>query len=213
MQQEESSKWQKMQYRKQSDQVLVIHETLVGEEKAALRKTIAGSGTDLTCSSILSSLPSKSYSWTGDSILLSCDVLKTFKVNADVILGSYWFHCWCDNKKNRCDDNTKTLIALCQSRQVPCDNYKHGTSQEAAVLTHRVCCLKPDPKNDSGNNCKLDPVGSTVRYEMMKLCTGSVQDTTRRQQLVIDYTGSVEGIYAFIYCTKWRSGQVSPMLD
>ena len=27
--------------------------------------------------------------------------------------------------------------------------------------------------------------------------------------LVIDYTGSVEGIYAIIYCTKWRSGQVS----
>ena len=33
----------------------------------------------------------------------------------------------------------------------------------------------------------------------------------RRLQLVIDDTGSVEGIYAFIYCTKWRSGQVSPM--
>ena len=30
----------------------------------------------------------------------------------------------------------------------------------------------------------------------------------RRWQLVIDDTGSVEGIYAFIY---WRSGQVSPM--
>ena len=29
--------------------------------------------------------------------------------------------------------------------------------------------------------------------------------------LVIDYTGSVEGIYAFIYCTEWRSGQVLPM--
>ena len=27
---------------------------------------------------------------------------------------------------------------------------------------------------------KLDPVGSTVRYEMMKLCTGSVYDTMRR---------------------------------
>ena len=26
----------------------------------------------------------------------------------------------------------------------------------------------------------LDPVGSTVRYEKMKLCTGSVQDTMRR---------------------------------
>ena len=39
---------------------------------------------------------------------------------------------------------------------------------------------------------ELDPVGSTVRYEMMKLCTGSVQDTMRRLQLVIDDTGSVE---------------------
>ena len=33
----------------------------------------------------------------------------------------------------------------------------------------------------------------------------------RRCQLVIDDTGSVEGIYAFIYCAKWRSGQVLPM--
>ena len=29
--------------------------------------------------------------------------------------------------------------------------------------------------------------------------------------MVIDDTGSVEGIDAFIYCTKWRSGQVSRM--
>ena len=33
----------------------------------------------------------------------------------------------------------------------------------------------------------------------------------RRWQLVLDDTGSVEGIYAFIYCTKWGSGQVLPM--
>ena len=32
---------------------------------------------------------------------------------------------------------------------------------------------------------ELDPAGSTVRYEVMKL--------------IIDVTGSVEGIYAFIY--------------
>ena len=32
---------------------------------------------------------------------------------------------------------------------------------------------------------ELDPVGSTVRYEVMKL--------------IIDVTGSVEGTYAFIY--------------
>ena len=47
----------------------------------------------------------------------------------------------------------------------------------------------------------------------MKLCAGSVKDTMRRWQLVIDDTGSVEGIYAFIYCTKWRFGQVSRMPD
>ena len=58
---------------------------------------------------------------------------------------------------------------------------------------------------------RKDPVGSTVRYEMMKLCTGSVQDTMWRQQLEIDDTGSVEGIYDFIFCTKWRSVQVLPM--
>ena len=58
---------------------------------------------------------------------------------------------------------------------------------------------------DMKTKVKLDPVGSTVRYEMMKLCTGSAKDTIamRRWQLVIDeYTRSVEGIYAFIYCTK-----------
>ena len=39
------------------------------------------------------------------------------KVDADVILGSYWFHCWCDNKKKTgVMTTTKTLIALCQSR-------------------------------------------------------------------------------------------------
>ena len=38
------------------------------------------------------------------------------------------------------------------------------------------------------NVMELDPVGSTVRYEMMKRCAGSVQDTMRRQKLVIDDT-------------------------
>ena len=31
--------------------------------------------------------------------------------------------------------------------------------------------------------------------------------------MVIDGTGSVEDIHAFIYCKKWRSGQVLPMPD
>ena len=31
--------------------------------------------------------------------------------------------------------------------------------------------------------------------------------------MAIDDSGSVEGIYAFIYCTKWSFGQVSGMPD
>ena len=53
---------------------------------------------------------------------------------------------------------------------------------------------------------KLDPVGSTVRYEVMKLCTGSVLDSNgqylavlSQYEAVIDVIGSVEGIDAFIY--------------
>ena len=66
----------------------------------------------------------------------------------------------------------------------------------------------------SCNSCtKLDPVGSTVRDEMRKLCTGSVLHTMRQWQLVIDDTRSVEDILAFIYCKKWRFGQVLPMPD
>ena len=30
---------------------------------------------------------------------------------------------------------------------------------------------------------------------------------------MFDDTRSVKGIYALIYCTKWRSGQVLPMPD
>ena len=36
------------------------------------------------------------------------------------------------------------------------------------------------PSPDTKRLRTLDPVGSTVRYEMMKLCTRSVEDTMRR---------------------------------
>ena len=39
------------------------------------------------------------------------------------------------------------------------------------------CCFQ---SNGWRRKKKLDPVGSTVCYEMMKLCTGSVEDTMRR---------------------------------
>ena len=36
-------------------------------------------------------------------------------------------------------------------------------------------CLVPEEEEaDNEQDDELDPVGSTVRYEMMKLCTGSV---------------------------------------
>ena len=47
----------------------------------------------------------------------------------------------------------------------------------ATVVDQVVCSFD--------NYQQLDPVGSTVRYEVMKL--------------IIDVKGSVEGIYAFIY--------------
>ena len=53
---------------------------------------------------------------------------------------------------------------------------------------------------------KLDPVGSTERYEVMKLCTGLVKDSNgwylavlSHYEAVIDAIRSVEGIDAFIY--------------
>ena len=46
---------------------------------------------------------------------------------------------------------------------------------------------------------QLDPVGSTVRYEVMKLCTGQQCLVLGGTEAVIDVTGSGEGIFAFIY--------------
>ena len=97
----------------------------------------------------------------------------------------------------------ESFIAKCQPRLSFC------TVSRCESLKNEKCCwmIMTEMKR------KLDPVCSTVRYEMMKLCTGSVLVTKRRLQLVIGDTGSVEGIYAFIHCTKWRSGRVSRMPD
>ena len=39
--------------------------------------------------------------------------------------------------------------------------------------------------NRRKTNRKLDPVGSTVRYEVMRLCTGSVYDSNGRHLVVL----------------------------
>ena len=59
---------------------------------------------------------------------------------------------------------------------------------------------------------ELDPVGSTVCYEVRKLCCGSVSNSNgwymavlSHYEAVIDVIGSVEGIDAFIY---WNSGDL-----
>ena len=45
------------------------------------------------------------------------------------------------------------------------------------------------------------------------VCWVSIGHYEAVQQLVIDDTGSVEDIHAFIHCKKWRSGHVLPMPD
>ena len=53
---------------------------------------------------------------------------------------------------------------------------------------------------------KLDPVGSIVHYEVMRLCTGPVYDSNgwylvvlSQYEAVIEVFVLVENIYAFIY--------------
>ena len=49
----------------------------------------------------------------------------------------------------------------------------------------------PILKNDLfKNHLKLDPVGSTVRYEIMKLCTGSVLDSNCWYMVVLSQWSS-----------------------
>ena len=70
---------------------------------------------------------------------------------------------------------------------------------------HSIFCWEVRPARGTSTNKKnnhLDPVGSTVRYEVAVLS---------HCEAVNDVIGSVEGIDAFIYYTKWRSGQVLPM--
>ena len=66
------------------------------------------------------------------------------------------------------------------------------------LQTHKLAFSKKE-------TCKLDPIGSTVRYEMMELCTGSEKDkivgtwwywvSKRRYCLNFDGTGSVYNLY------------------
>ena len=53
---------------------------------------------------------------------------------------------------------------------------EYRTRHVVATRQRKHCGFSIHSKSKS----KLDPVGSTVRYEMMKLCTRSVEDTMRR---------------------------------
>ena len=55
---------------------------------------------------------------------------------------------------------------------------------------------------------ELDPVGSTVLNEAMKLCTWRYWVSIRQYQLVIDVS---RGHLCLYILKKWRSGQVLPM--
>ena len=86
-----------------------------------------------------------------------------------------------------------------------------------------VCCK--GPQTNRIEKGKLDPVVTTVRNKKMQLCPLSVKGgngwylvvlsqyeaVPMHCTVVIDVTGSVEGIYAFIYWKKWKSIQVLTM--
>ena len=64
---------------------------------------------------------------------------------------------------------------------------------------------------------KLDPAGSTVRYEVMKLCTGSVYDSSGWYFTVLSHYDAVNwcywvsrGRWCHYILKKWRS-QMTPM--
>ena len=66
------------------------------------------------------------------------------------------------------------------ARALPCigKQYKyartlHNPRQNESMMVFIINDRIASHKDDHGMS-KLDPVGSTVRYEMMKLCTGSV---------------------------------------
>ena len=65
-------------------------------------------------------------------------------------------------------------------RVVPhCSPCSYFSFSAALIFLSILPLLSATGKSEKGAVCakvtqKLDPVGSTVRYEMMKLCTGSV---------------------------------------
>ena len=66
-------------------------------------------------------------------------------------------------------------------------------------MTVRCCDCKAYGKNSKSVSFltktqtmrKLDPIGSTVRYEMMKLCTGSVLVNCPTRQSLLLFIGSL----------------------
>ena len=75
------------------------------------------------------------------------------------------------------------------------------------IFSFNICSRAPNCTSTSERiSRKLDPLGSTVRYEMMKLCTGSELDSNSwylavlsHYEAVIEAFESVEGINAFIH--------------
>ena len=68
----------------------------------------------------------------------------------------------------RQNDWTAKKNEKCRKYHVQC------SIKNKCVLILLTFFLLPCPKDLRSPNTKLDSVGSTVRYEVMKLCTGSV---------------------------------------
>ena len=65
----------------------------------------------------------------------------------------------------------KEFYALCDGSSNRCEWKVSLSFAKSSLLFHSLL------KRELQNKCKLGPVGSTVRFKVMKLCTGSVWDS------------------------------------
>ena len=78
-------------------------------------------------------------------------------------------------------------------------------------MLHDVNCHKEATSEEKIQqfSIKLDPVGSTVSYEVMKLCTGSL-GSNGWYLVVLGQYRAVDSLCLYIL-NKWRFSQVSPI--
>ena len=80
-------------------------------------------------------------------------------------------------------------------------------------MLHDVNCHREATSEEKNQqfSIKLDPDGSTVRYEVMKLCTGSLGSNGWYLVVLVQYRAVPVDSLCLYILKKWRFSQVSPI--